>query len=236
MATVLTDPHSAETATRQTRILIDNRFVDSVSGRTFETINPATGEVLAKVAEADAADVDIAVKAARRAFHSQGPVAQHVRLRARQTLQPPCRSHRKEHRRTRHPRVARQRETASRRNGGGSAAGHRLLPLLRGRADKIQGKTIPINGDYFCYTRHEPVGVVGQIIPWNFPLLMQAWKLGPRWLRQHRGDEARRTNSPQRTSRGELILEAGFPDGVVNILPGLRSHRGRRHRRPHGRR
>ena len=48
-----------------------------------------------------------------------------------------------------------------------------------GWADKIQGKTIPINGDYFCYTRHEPVGVVGQIIPWNFPLLMQAWKLAP---------------------------------------------------------
>ena len=73
MATVLTDPPSTQTTIRQTKMLIGNKFVDSVSGKTFETVNPATGEVLAKVSEADAADVDLAVKAARNAFHAKAP-------------------------------------------------------------------------------------------------------------------------------------------------------------------
>lgn len=90
-----------------------------------------------------------------------------------------------------------------------------------GWADKIQGKTIPINGDYFCYTRHEPVGVVGQIIPWNFPLLMQAWKLGPALACGNTVVLKVAEQTPLTALRvGQLILEAGFPEGVVNILPG----------------
>ena len=90
-----------------------------------------------------------------------------------------------------------------------------------GWADKIQGKTIPIAGDYFCYTRHEPVGVVGQIIPWNFPLLMQAWKLGPALAAGNTVVLKPAEQTPLTALRvGELILEAGFPAGVVNILPG----------------
>jgi aldehyde dehydrogenase (NAD+) len=90
-----------------------------------------------------------------------------------------------------------------------------------GWADKIQGKTIPIAGDYFCYTRHEPVGVVGQIIPWNFPLLMQAWKLGPALAAGNTVVMKPAEQTPLTALRiGELIVEAGFPAGVVNLLPG----------------
>jgi aldehyde dehydrogenase (NAD+) len=90
-----------------------------------------------------------------------------------------------------------------------------------GWADKIQGKTIPIGGNYFCYTRHEPVGVVGQIIPWNFPLLMQAWKLGPALAAGNTVVLKPAEQTPLSALRvGELIIEAGFPPGVVNILPG----------------
>ena len=90
-----------------------------------------------------------------------------------------------------------------------------------GWADKIQGKTIPVSGDYFCYTRHEPVGVVGQIIPWNFPLLMQAWKLAPALATGNTVVMKPAEQTPLTALRvGELILEAGFPPGVVNLLPG----------------
>src|SRR5205823_1873123 len=90
-----------------------------------------------------------------------------------------------------------------------------------GWTDKIHGKTIPIAGPYFCYTRHEPVGVVGQIIPWNFPLLMQAWKLAPALACGNTVVLKVAEQTPLSALRvGELIVEAGFPPGVVNILPG----------------
>src|SRR6201999_2736802 len=90
-----------------------------------------------------------------------------------------------------------------------------------GWADKVQGRTIPIAGDYFCYTRLEPVGVVGQIIPWNFPLLMQAWKLAPALATGNTVVMKPAEQTPLTGLRvAELITEAGFPDGVVNMLPG----------------
>jgi aldehyde dehydrogenase (NAD+) len=91
-----------------------------------------------------------------------------------------------------------------------------------GWADKVQGKTIPIDGNYFCYTRHEPVGVVGQIIPWNFPMLMQAWKLAPALATGNTVVMKPAEQTPLSALRiGELIVEAGFPEGVVNLLPGF---------------
>ena len=102
------------------------------------------------------------------------------------------------------------------------------LPLIIGHfryfagwADKNHGKTIPIGGDYFCYTRHEPVGVVGQITPWNFPLLMYGMKLGPALATGNTAVLKPAEQTPLTALRlGELILETGFPPGVVNILPG----------------
>ena len=102
---------------------------------------------------------------------------------------------------------------------------HLVIKTIRyyaGWADKIQGKTIPIDGPYFCYTREEPVGVCAQIIPWNFPALMAAWKLGPALATGCTVVLKPAEQTPLTALRlGELIMEAGFPEGVVNILPGF---------------
>jgi aldehyde dehydrogenase (NAD+) len=91
-----------------------------------------------------------------------------------------------------------------------------------GWADKIEGKTIPVNGPYFCYTRHEPVGVVGQIIPWNFPMLMQAWKWGPALAAGCTLVLKPAEQTPLTALRvAELAMEAGFPNGVINVVPGF---------------
>jgi aldehyde dehydrogenase (NAD+) len=221
MATVLTEPQSTQTPIKQTKILIDNKWVDSVSGKTFETVNPATGDVLAKVAEADAADVDLAVKAARRAFHSKAPwrrmsAAERGKLLNR--LADLIEKHADE------LATLESLDNGKPRHVAAAADLPLVLGCYRyyaGWADKIQGRTIPIAGDYFSYTRHEPVGVVGQIIPWNFPLLMQAWKLAPALAAGNTVVLKVAEQTPLSALRvGELILEAGFPEGVVNILPG----------------
>jgi aldehyde dehydrogenase (NAD+) len=221
MATAAPLAQSTEVQIKQTRILIDNQWVDSVSGKTFETINPATGEVLAHVAEADAADVDLAVKAARKAFHSKAAwrrMSASERGKLLNRLADLIEKH-----------IDELATLESLDNGKPRHVAMAAdLPLViacyryyAGWADKIQGKTIPINGDYFCYTRHEPVGVVGQIIPWNFPLLMQAWKLAPALATGNTVVMKTAEQTPLSALRvGELIIEAGFPEGVVNILPG----------------
>ena len=205
----------------QTKLLINGEWQAAESGKTFDTINPANEEVIAKVAEADKADVDKAVAAARQAFET-GPwrkmsasergrlmykladlIEQNLdELAALETLD--------------NGKPIRESKYAD-------------LPLTiacyryyAGWADKIQGKTIPINGPYFCYTRHEPVGVAGQIIPWNFPLLMQAWKLGPALAAGCTVVLKPAEQTPLTALRvGELAMEAGFPPGVLNILPGF---------------
>ena len=221
MATVLTEPQSTITPIQQTRILIDNKWVDSLSGKTFETINPATGESLAQVAEADAADVDLAVKAARKAFHTKAPWRRMSGAERGKLLNRLADLIEKN--------IDELATLESLDNGKPKEVARTAdLPLViacyryyAGWADKIQGKTIPISGDYFCYTRHEPVGVVGQIIPWNFPLLMQAWKLAPALASGNTVVMKTAEQTPLSALRvGELIVEAGFPDGVVNILPG----------------
>ena len=203
-----------------TKLLINNEWVESVSGKRFETINPATGEVICDVAEADAADVDKAVEAARNAFNSDDWRKMSARKRGEllYKLADLIEKNKEE--------LARL-ETLD--NGKPLSESLNMdLPFVietyryyAGWADKIQGKTIPISGSYFCYTRHEPVGVVGQIIPWNFPLLMQAWKLAPALAAGNTIVLKTAEQTPLSALRvGELILEAGFPPGVVNILSG----------------
>lgn len=204
----------------QTKMLIDGKWVDSASGKTFPTVNPATGETIARVAEGYQADVDLAVKAARRAFE-EGPWR---RMNARERgrllgkLADLIEKHRDE--------LARL-ETLD--NGKPLQDSLNIdLPLVidcyryyAGWADKIEGRTIPVNGPYFTYTRHEPVGVVGQIIPWNFPLLMQAWKWGPALAAGCTVVLKPAEQTPLTALRvGELAMEAGFPPGVINIVPG----------------
>ena len=203
-----------------TKLLINNEWVESASGKRFETINPATGEVICNVAEADASDVDKAVIAARKAFtngdwHKMSATKRGELLYKLADL------------------IEKNIEELARLEtlDNGKPLKDSLngdLPLAiacyryyAGWADKVQGKTIPINGPYFCYTRHEPVGVVGQIIPWNFPLLMQAWKLAPALAMGNTLIMKTAEQTPLSALRlGELLIEAGFPPGVVNILSG----------------
>ena len=218
MASVVIAP--TDVAIGPTDILINNKWVKSKSGKRFPTLNPSTGETIAEVAEADAADVDDAVKAARQAFE-KGPwrkISAAERGKLLNRLADLIEKHSDE--------LAR---LESLDNGKPySIAKGADLPLTvacfryyAGWADKVQGKTIPVGGNYFCYTRHEPVGVVGQIIPWNFPLLMQAWKLAPALATGNTVVMKPAEQTPLTALRvGELIVEAGFPEGVVNLVPG----------------
>ncbi len=221
MISTLPTPAETDIAPAATNLLINNRWVPSESGRTFATINPSTGEEICQVAEADAADVDKAVKAARAAFE-QGPwkkmrASERGRLLHRladliekdsETL---ARLETLDNGKPLH--VAKAVDVAK------TIACYRYFA---GWADKVQGKTIPIDGDFFCYTRHEPIGVVGQIIPWNYPMLMQAWKLAPALATGNTVVMKPAEQTPLSALRmGELIIEAGFPEGVVNLLPGF---------------
>src|SRR6266403_4227929 len=201
-------------------LFVGGKWLNSASGKAFETINPATGEVICQVAEGDKADVDKAVKAARKAFE-EGPwpkMSAAERGRLLHKLADLIEQNREE--------LA---ALESLDNGKPYRDSFNIdLPLTvkcyryyAGWADKIHGKTIPVEGSFFCYTRHEPVGVVGQIIPWNFPLLMQAWKWGPALAAGCTTVLKPAEQTPLTALRmGELALEAGFPDGVVNMLPG----------------
>jgi aldehyde dehydrogenase (NAD+) len=200
--------------------LINGKWQAAKSGKTFETINPATEEVIAQVAEGDAADIDLAVKAARNAFES-GPwnkmdardrgklmnrladlIEEEIdELAALETLDngKPIRDSR-------------------------AADLPLTIDCLRyyaGWADKLHGQTIPVRGNYFTYTRREAVGVVGQIIPWNFPMLMVAWKWGPALAAGNTIVMKPAEQTPLTCLRmAKLAQEAGFPDGVINVVPG----------------
>ena len=203
------------------QMLIAGRWVSSASGKTFETTDPSTGKVICHVAEGDKTDIDLAVAAARRAFDS-GPwrrMSASERGRIMYKLADLIESHKEE--------LA---ALESLDNGKPYLdALNADLPLTikafryyAGWADKIQGKTIPIDGDYFCYTRHEPVGVVGQIIPWNFPLLMLAWKWGPALATGCTMVLKPAEQTPLSALRvAQLALEAGIPNGVINVVPGF---------------
>ncbi len=207
---------------RRSRLLIDGKLVDAASGKTFPVYNPATGTVLAKVAEADAADVDRAVKAARRAF-DDGPwskMSPSDRGKLLWKLADLIEQNSDEFA-----------EIELIDNGKPVAVARMAdVPLavdmfryMGGWATKITGSTIPLSfpGDFLSYTLREPVGVVGQIIPWNFPLLMAAWKLAPALAVGCTVVLKAAEQTPLSALRlAELVLEAGFPEGVVNILAG----------------
>src|SRR5256714_6679719 len=205
-----------------TKLLINGQWVSSSSGKTFPSINPATGDVITQVAEADAPDVDKAVSAARAAFDN-GPWRNKRSASQRGNLLYKLADLIEKH-------ADELAELESLDNGKPYHVARAVdLPLTiacyryyAGWADKTQGKTIPVSGPYFTYTRHEPVGVVGQIIPWNFPLLMQAWKWGPALATGCTVVLKPAEQTPLSALRvGELALEAGFPEGVVNIVPGF---------------
>ena len=208
------------------RMLIGGRWLEAASGKTFPTYNPATGEVLAQVAEGNSADIDRAVTAARKAFES-GPwhtLTASERGRLIWKLADLIESHLEEFA---------QLESLDNGKPVGVARvadvplAVDLFRYMAGWATKIEGNTIPISvpytpgARYLAYTVREAVGVVGQIIPWNFPPLMAAWKLGPALAAGCTIVLKPAEQTPLSALRlGELICEAGFPDGVVNIVTG----------------
>ncbi len=203
------------------QLLINNEWCEARSGKRFNVINPSTEQVLTDVAEADKADVDAAVFAARQAFET-GPWAK-ISARDRGRLIYKLAGL-----------IDKNKEELARLEtlNNGKPIRETLnadLPLTidcfeyyAGFADKIHGDTIPVSGQFFNYTLREPAGVVGQIIPWNFPLLMAAWKLGPALATGCTVVLKPAEQTPLSALRlGELIIEAGFPKGVVNLVPGF---------------
>jgi aldehyde dehydrogenase (NAD+) len=206
---------------RETECFIDGKWLPAASGKTFATINPATEEEICQVAEGDAEDVDRAAKAARKAFESGPWSTMDARDRGRlmYMLADRMESELED--------LARL-ETLD--NGKPfSESSTADLPLaidcLRyyaGYADKIHGKTIPIRGNHLCYTKSEPVGVAGQIIPWNFPILMAAWKWGPALAAGCTIVMKPAEQTPLTCLRmAQLAKEVGIPDGVINVVPGF---------------
>jgi len=203
------------------KLFINGEWVNSASGKTFPTINPATEEVITEVAEADKADVDSAVKAARDAFAIGSPWRRMDASERGNLL------NRLADLMERDRTYIASLETID--NGkpynvafaADVALSVACYRYYAGWADKNHGKTIPIAGDHLCYTRHEPVGVCGQIIPWNFPLLMQAWKYAPALAMGNTVVMKPAEQTPLTALYiAQLTKEAGFPDGVVNMVPG----------------
>ena len=203
------------------KLLIGEAWVDSATGETFETIDPATGDVICPIAKAGAEDVDRAVKAAQAALEgewSQLPASGRERLMHK--LADLIEANKQE--------LA---ELEALDNGKpvtfagavdvAGAAAH--LRYYAGWPTKIEGETIPVTWpNAFVYTLKEPVGVCGQIIPWNFPLLMAAWKIAPALAAGCTVILKPAEQTPLTAIRlGQLVQEAGFPPGVVNILTGF---------------
>jgi len=215
---------SAATAflAKDLKLLIDGKWVAAKSGKTFDVEDPATEEIVAKVPAGEKADIDAAVAAARRAFET-GPwsrISPSDRSRLVWRLGDLLEQHADEFAEL--EALDNGKPVTNARNGD--------LPLsidmfryMAGWATRLNGETIPVSsaGDWHAYTLREPVGVVGQIIPWNFPLLMASWKLAPALAAGCTVVLKPAEQTPLTALRfGELILEAGFPDGVVNIVTG----------------
>jgi phenylacetaldehyde dehydrogenase len=208
-------------------LFIDGQLVDSKSGKTFETVNPATGETLSTVAEGDAVDIDLAVQAARRAF-DDGPWSRmtpsdrgRIIWRIGDLIT---------------ERLEEFAELETLDNGKPLAVARaadvplaaELFRYMAGWATKIEGNTIALSvpyapgAEFHAYTLREPIGVVGQIIPWNFPLLMAAWKLGPALATGNTVVLKPAEQTPLAALYlAEIMAEAGLPNGVVNVVPGF---------------
>jgi len=225
--TVTLDRNVEEFIAAPRKLFINGQWADAASGKTFETPDPATGETLARVAEGDAEDIDRAVRAARKAFE-EGPwslMTPSERGRIVWKIGDLILEHLDE--------LA---QLESLDNGKPVAVARAadvplaadLFHYMAGWASKIEGNTISISVPYMpganfhTYTLREPVGVVGQIIPWNFPLLMAAWKLGPALAAGNCVVLKPAEQTPLSALRlAGLIAEAGVPDGVVNVVSGF---------------
>ena len=202
----------------QDRLFIGGSFVDAADGATFESLNPHDGSVLARVARAGPADIDRAVDAAEAAFpawaRTQASARGRLLLRLADLIEG----------------AADELATIETLDTGHPIRDSRGLDVMRtaatfryfgGMADKIQGDVIPVEPGFLNYVLREPIGPVGMIVPWNFPLMFCSWKMGPALAAGNTVVLKPAELTPLSSLRlAELIVEAGFPDGVVNIVPG----------------
>ena len=213
-------------STIQTRLLIGGQWVDGVAGTEIEIINPYKGQTIVSIAEAREADVDRAVEAATRAAPAWAALAAHERGRLLLKLADAIEADadylaRLEATNTGHP----VRDCLN-------LDVPRTILCFRyfgGMADKLEGSVIPVDAGFLNYVEREPIGVVGQIVPWNFPLMFVSWKLGPALAAGNTVVMKPSEITPLSTLRiGELIKQVGIPDGVVNIVPGYGATAGQR--------
>jgi len=204
-----------------TKLLINGQFVNSASGKTFPTLDPRTGDVIAHVAEADVEDVNRAVSAARKAF-DEGPwpkMTAYERSRILLRFADLVEKHSDE--------LAALETWDNGKPYEQAAKGElplfvRLFHYYAGWADKIHGLTVPADGPYHVQTLHEPIGVAGQIVPWNFPLIMFAWKVGPALACGNTIVLKTAEQTPLTALYvAKLFHEAGLPPGVLNIVSGF---------------
>jgi len=203
----------------QTKLFIGGQFVDSLEGTTIDTLNPHDGSVLASVAEAKAADVDRAVEAATKAFPkwSRTPAMERGRLLLKLADAIEAK--------------AEELALLESTDTGHPIKDSKILDVPRtavtyryfgGMADKVQGSVVPVEAGFLNYVLREPVGIVGQIVPWNFPLMFSSWKMGPALAAGNTIVLKPTELAPLSTLRiAELMAEVGIPEGVVNIVPGF---------------
>ena len=204
--------------TMQDKLFINGEFVDAVDGNTLEVLNPYDNSLLANVAEAREADIDKAVAAAREAFPAWSAMPAMERGRLLLKLADAIEAHTQE--------LA----ELEARDTGHPVRDCLMLDVPRtavtyryfgGMADKYQGSVVPVEQGFLNYVTREPVGVVGQIVPWNFPLMFTGWKLGPALAAGNTVVMKPAEITPLSTLRiAELAAEVGFPKGVINIVPG----------------
>ncbi|MDF3834396.1 aldehyde dehydrogenase family protein [Cupriavidus basilensis] len=209
-----------------TKLFIDGRFVDALAGGTIDVYNPHDGSVITSIAAAESADVDLAVAAATRAFPAWSRMAAAERGRLLLKLADKIEQYGDELAHlesldTGHPiRDSRGLDVPR------TAACFRYFG---GMADKLQGSVIPVETGFLNYVQRAPIGVVGQIVPWNFPLMFTSWKMGPALAAGNTVVLKPSELTPLSTLRiAELMAEVGFPPGVVNIVPGYGHTAGQR--------
>ncbi|API60935.1 betaine-aldehyde dehydrogenase [Tardibacter chloracetimidivorans] len=210
----------------QTKLLIGGEWLDGTEGRTIAVANPFNGEKLADIAEATAADVDKAVIAAQAAFPAWRALPAHERGRLMLKLAD-----------------AIEADTPNLARIEAIDTGHPIRDCLSldvprtvlcfryfgGMADKLEGSVIPVDAGFLNYVEREPIGVVGAIVPWNFPLMFTSWKMGPALAAGNVMVMKPSEITPLSTLRiGELMQQVGFPAGVINIVPGYGDTAGQR--------
>jgi aldehyde dehydrogenase (NAD+) len=219
-------PDRSLPASLQTKLLIGGEWVDGAAGGRIEVIDPFTNEAITAIAEARAEDVDRAVAAAKAAFPAWARTSAHERGRLLLKLADRIEDEA--------PALARLESIDT---------GHPIRDCLRldvprtvlcfryfgGMADKHEGSVVPVDAGFLNIVQREPLGVVGQITPWNFPLMFTSWKMGPALAAGNTAVLKPSELTPLSTLRiGELMMEVGFPPGVVNLVPGYGATAGAR--------